>query len=134
MLRCWSALVIASSTCTRRPYFSPTTLNPQRNGAERLRESVARTSLRSPSAARPHAAVSANTSATATKPAAKCRAIFILFLPLFSQAIKLIDRFAGRLGQITEIEIGCDLVAHIRFGEAELWPLPSDVDRSLHVD
>src|SRR5215831_11355640 len=117
MLRCWSALVIASSTCTRRPYFSPTTLNPQRNGAERLRESVARTSLRSPSAARPgacHAAVSANTSATAPKPAAKCRAIFILFLPLFSQAIKLIDRLAGRLGQITEIEIGCDLVAHIR--------------------
>src|SRR5215831_16134562 len=53
---------------------------------------------------------------------------------LFSQAIELIDRPAGRLGQITEIEIGCDLVAHIRFGEAELWPLPSDVDRSLYVD
>src|SRR5262249_10233659 len=39
---------------------------------------------------------------------------------LFAQAIELIDRLADRLGQITEIEIGRDLVAYIRFGEPEL--------------
>src|SRR5262249_259129 len=33
---------------------------------------------------------------------------------------ELIDRLADRLGQITEIEIGRDLVAYIRFGEPEL--------------
>src|SRR5262249_54975883 len=52
---------------------------------------------------------------------------------LFAQAIELIDRLADRLGQITEIEIGRDLVAYIRFGEPELRPLLCDVDRSLHV-
>src|SRR5215831_17257836 len=53
---------------------------------------------------------------------------------LFSQVIELIDRLAGRLRQVTEIEIECDLVAHIGLGEAELRPLLGDIDRSLHID
>src|SRR5262249_55429348 len=134
MLRCWSALVIASITCTRRPYFSPIGLNPQRNGADRLRDKVARTSLRSPSAAplgACRAAASANMIGTAEQPAARCRAVFICSsryrqARLFSQRIDLTDRFAGRFRQIAEIEIRGDLVAHIGFGEAELGSLLGD--------
>src|SRR5438270_14069120 len=114
---------MASRTCARRPYFSPIGFSPQMKGAERLRDSVARTSLRSPSAAFIGAAQAMARAKTISPP---CKADVPYRNPLipvscgiaraeslFSQCIELIDRLAGGLGKIAEIKIGCDLVAHI---------------------
>src|SRR3984893_3251576 len=52
----------------------------------------------------------------------------------FLQRIELIDRLAGGLRKIAEIKIGCDLVAHISLGEAELGSFLGNGNRGRYVD